>query len=83
MLLNKLEEDGFIETKTFGNYVITVNGLLFINKKGYIQELSDLNIERKRIKRNDCLLTAGSIGAAFGAIGLLIWEIYKCFCTCN
>lgn len=81
MLLNKLEEDGYIETKTFGYHIITVNGLLFNSEKGYTQKLIDLNSERKRMKNNDFILNAGSIGAAFGTIGLLIWEVYKCICN--
>ena len=84
MLLNKLEKDGFIENQTFGNYSISVNGLLFIRNNGYTQKLIDLNLEREKIKReitsrriNDCLLIIGSITAGVGAIGLLVWEIIK------
>ncbi len=85
MLLNKLEDDSYVDSKIFGNgYVITVNGLLHINKNGYTQILKNsifhaekIEIESTIKSRNELLIIGGTWLAGIGSIAIVIIEIIK------
>lgn len=65
-------------------YYATFEGRYFLDKGGYVQQAKDEIIRREMIEaensrriRNDQLLTQGSLWAARGAVGLVVWEILK------
>jgi DNA-binding Lrp family transcriptional regulator len=67
-------------------YGITFDGKLFIEQGGYHQQELDrkanalgLELENSQNQLNQILLVIGAMGAALGAIALVIWEIYKYF----
>ena len=86
LILDKLEEDGFVKQKNFV-YTVTLKGKLFYRDGGYEQQEKDIRRQREdsetdlRLKKRTEVVTAyGSVIAAAGAILLLLWEIHKALC---
>ena len=87
-VLEKLKSDGFA-LDTDGDrisYQISIDGRLFKEYGGYRQRKEDDDLKREEIRLknrqdrlNQKLLVIGAFGAAIGALGLVIWEIWKYF----
>jgi len=90
-ILFKLDKDQYIKGEYGGSiqrngqlyiadpkiYKLTFEGELFIISGGYKQAVFNLSQNEKRIKRNDKMLAWGTVFAAIGTTGLLLWEIDK------
>ena len=83
-ILEKLHKDGYAIKPSENLYQISFEGKLFYEEGGYNQLDIDKKINRESIRLknekeriNQILLVRGAIGAAIGAIGLVIWEMIK------
>jgi hypothetical protein len=92
LILDHLEKDGYLkivsdQTTTNKAYSITFSGKLFSQAGGYAAKIAFDQIKEESIKadlalrkRNDRRLVIGTFLVAFGAIALVLWEMYKTFC---
>ncbi|HMH23098.1 MAG TPA: hypothetical protein VK563_15040 [Puia sp.] len=79
------DADRNIRKKPTPIYKISFEGKYFIIEKGgYLKRHQDQNLRRRKIEiensqnqLNQILLVIGAFGAAVGAIGLVVWEVYK------
>ena len=94
-ILFKLEKDSYLRGVESGHiirdgsniyavpgnpiYTLTFEGELFILSGMYKQQTINFLQNEKRIKRNDRMLAYGTVFAAIGTIGLLLWEIDKAY----
>ena len=72
-----LEKDGFIEDPVFGSDYfygrVTINGLIFIEKGGYVQQLRDIKAKNRRRRVLNTL-----VGGGAGLAGLYaLWQMSK------
>jgi hypothetical protein len=61
------------------NMKMTFEGYTFYLSRGYVGKYEKENSERRKAKRNEMLLIAGTVLAAIGSLGLLVVEIYKLY----
>ncbi len=80
MIYRKLAKDGYLEVENKVIYSITFEGKMFSKNGGYIKqhELNEASESRKDFREK--MLLWGTWAVAFGAIALVIWEMYKTFC---
>ncbi|MDE3144515.1 MAG: hypothetical protein KGL19_10200 [Bacteroidota bacterium] len=87
-ILEHFISDGYaIKHQDNINYQISVSGRLFCEYGGYVQKDIDDKLKLKEIKidletrmRNERLLVSAGFLAGFGAVSLVLWEMYKTFC---
>lgn len=89
MVLAKLIKDGYVRHNEkvipesnillSADYILTFEGKLFIESGGYVkeQETNAKNESRKDFRERQLLY--GTWAVAFGAISLVLWEMYKTF----
>lgn len=70
--------------------IITARGLLFLKQGGYQQKTIDDTAQRRKMERNEERLVLwtrnlfwGTVAVAVGAVGLVIWEIWHYFHSCE
>lgn len=74
-------------TNSAEHYTISLDGEVILQDGGYTQKLIDERTEKEKVKqdlkisqRNECFVKWTSLVAALGALGILIFEIYKHLC---
>ena len=87
-VLRKLINDGYVEPIELGKmgramysrdirYAISFDGLVLLEKGGYVQLVSDENKSRMRAERNETRLTNWTIAASVVAFLLLFVEVIR------
>jgi DNA-binding PadR family transcriptional regulator len=97
-ILQKLTNDGYVFTEQreykpsglVNVYFVTFEGKLFLQSGGYDGQREEVlrqkiiqNSENAIARRNSNLAAYGAIGAAVGALGVLLFEVIKFWCQCN
>jgi len=61
-------------------FMITIEGIIFLEHKGYVKLFEKEKHQKKIQNLKDWLLIFGATLAGIGAVALVIWEIYKKYC---
>jgi hypothetical protein len=87
LIFDKLVRDTYLKEIGDRHYSITFEGKLFNEQGGYGQRIKTDTLNAKNLeidvatrKRNEKLIVVGTWAVAFGAVALVIWEIYKHYC---
>jgi|GEM_PF-5690537 len=87
LLCNKMVKENHLERFPESKFCLSEDSIFFIEEGGYAEKykrdllISDiLRNEKETMKKNERRLILWTAAVAVGAIGLVLWEMYKTFC---